>query len=107
MLNKRKRLRSTEVEEVMKTGKSARSTHLQVKFVQNGSPLRSAAVAPKSVARKAVQRNNLRRTLYRALAASNMANCKGNAVFFVRLVPKTQAGATFSEELMQLLPKLS
>ena len=107
MLNKRKRLRSMEVEEVMKTGKSARSAHLQVKFVQTGAPLRCAAVAPKAVARKAVARNNLRRTLYRALAASNMANCKGDAVFFVRVIPKQYAGSIFSEELMQLLPKLS
>ena len=107
MLNKRKRLRSVEVEEVMKTGKSARSAHLQVKFVRTGAPLRSAAVVPKAVARKATARNTLRRTLYRALVASNMANYKGNAVFFVRLVPKSLAGPIFNEELMQLLPKLS
>ena len=110
MLKKSKRLRSAEVDEVMKPGSSAvrsiRSAHLQVKYVSTEAPLRSAAVVPKSLARKAVARNNLRRALYRALAGSNTQNLQGNAVFFVRVVPKNKSGATFGEELTQLLPKI-
>jgi len=107
MLTKSKRLRAAEVEQVMKTGRSARSLHLQVKFVPMAAPLRSAAVVPKSLARKAVARNTLRRALYRALGAQNMAHLKGNAVFFVRAVPKERPAALFAEELIQLLAKLS
>jgi len=106
MLTKSKRLRSEEVEQVMKTGKSARSAHLQVKFAASDAALRSAAVVPKSLARKAVARNALRRALYRALAASDTKLCKGNAVFFVRLVPKPKPAAVFAEELIELLPKV-
>ena len=106
MLNKSKRLRAAEVEQVMKAGKSARSAHLQVKFASSGASLRSAAVVPKTLARKAVKRNTLRRALYRALAASNIRNCKGNAVFFVRVVPKEGPTAVFTEELMLLLPQV-
>jgi ribonuclease P protein component len=105
MLTKSKRLRSIEVEQVMKTGRSARSSHLQVKFASTGAPLRSAAVVPKSLARKAVARNSLRRSLYRAIATQNTAGLRGNAVFFVRVIPKEKAAAVFAEELMQLLPK--
>ncbi len=90
----------------MKTGKSARSPHLQVKFAPSGSALRSAAVVPKSLVRKATARNTLRRALYRALAASDTKLCKGNAVFFVRVIPKNRLTAVFNEELMELLPKV-
>jgi ribonuclease P protein component len=111
MLTKSKRLRSAEVEQVMKSGRSLRSAHLQVKFVVTDGYLRSAAVVPKSLVRKASSRNLLRRALYRALAAQNMANnkanIKGSAVFFVRVVPKERPTAVFAEELTQLLSKLS
>lgn len=94
----------------MKTGKSARSAHLQVKFLLSGSmpaaSLRSAAVVPKSLARKATARNTLRRALYRALAMQKTAQIKANAVFFVRLIPKEKPAAVFNEELIELLPKV-
>ena len=107
MLKKSKRLRSNEVEQVMKNGRSLRSTHLQVKFAPTGLSFRSAAVVPKSIARKATARNTLRRALYRALLTTNTSTCKGNAVFFVRSVPKEKSAAVFAEELTQLTTKLS
>src|SRR5437868_7120258 len=110
MLTKSKRLRTQEVEQVMKTGKSARSSHLQVKFLLSGgppAPFRCAAVVPKSVVRKATQRNSLRRALYRALALQKTANIKGSSVVLVRAVPKDRPAAVFAEELTLLLPKLS
>lgn len=106
MLKKRLRLRSLEVEEVVKLGRSARSTHLQVKFLAGRGTFRSAAVVPKSLARKATARNTLRRAMYRAIAISHTLGLKGNAVFFVRLIPKESPSATFFEEIPQLLSKL-
>jgi ribonuclease P protein component len=111
MLNKRSRLRANEVAEVIKSGRSARTTHLQVKFVSRSGPFRSAAVAPKSIAKKATDRNRLRRALYRALLSHISANPqstpKGNAVFFVRLVPKEALSSAFLAELPSLFSKLS
>jgi ribonuclease P protein component len=108
MLKKRKRLLSHEVNEVLKVGRSNRSAHLQLKFVALPTPLRASAVVAKSVARKAVARNALRRALYRALAATD-TGLKGNAVFFVRVIPKTKPAAVFASELPALaapfLPK--
>jgi ribonuclease P protein component len=106
MLKKRLRLRSLEVERVMKAGKSARSAHLQVKFIAGAGSFRSAAVVPKSLARKAVMRNSLRRSLYRAIASIKIEN-KGDAVFFVRVVPKEKPTAVFIQELAYLASKLS
>ena len=106
MLTKSQRLRSAEVEQVLKTGRSVRSAHLQAKFVGTVAHVRSAAIVPKSLARKATARNTIRRALYRALAQADTTGLKGNAVFFVRVVPKEKLTAVFSEELTHLLPKL-
>jgi len=106
MLKKRLRLRSLEVEQVMKGGRSGRSAHLQVKFIAGTGPFRSAAVVPKSLARKATARNTLRRALYRSIALTN-TTLKGNAVFFVRVVPKQKPAAVFTEELGSLIASLS
>ncbi len=102
MLKKRKRLLSREVEIVLKSGRSSRSAHLQLKFVALDHPLRASAVVAKSVARKAVTRNSLRRALYRALAVTP-TGLRGNAVFFVRLIPKEKPTAVFAAELPALL----
>ena len=107
MLKKSKRLRAEEVAQVMKTGRSMRSAHLQVKFAPAGTMLRAAAVVPKSLARKATLRNALRRALYRVLAAANTAQISGHAVFFVRGLPKEKLAATFAQELASLLPSLA
>jgi ribonuclease P protein component len=106
MLKKRKRLLSKEVDDVLKDGQSARSTHMQLKFVALPHPLRSSAVVAKSVARKAVARNSLRRALYRAIALSDMSQLQGNAVFFVRLVPQEKPTAVFAKELPSLVASL-
>jgi ribonuclease P protein component len=106
MLKKRKRLLSHEVDMVLKSGRSNRSAHLQLKFVALPHPLRASAVVAKSVARKAVARNSLRRALYRALAVTD-TGLEGNAVFFVRLVPKEKSAAVFAAELPALVAPLS
>ncbi len=91
---------------VLTSGRSSRSAHLQLKFVALPHPLRASAVVAKSVARKAVARNSLRRALYRALAAVDTSLLNGNAVFFVRLVPKEGPTAVFAAELPTLISSL-
>ncbi len=103
MLKKRLRLRTSEVNEVLKGGRSARSPHMQVKWVGSQESLRSAAVVAKSVARKANVRNNLRRAIYRAIAVVPSPAPQARALFFLRLIPKEQPSAIIKEEVSFLL----
>lgn len=91
MLPKKRRLSSAEVREVLARGKSIRGSVLSAKYVENKGPFRASAVASKAVAKRAVDRNRLRRALYQALAtlppglAGALSNTK--IVFFIRSVP--------------------
>jgi len=107
MLHKRSRLRAEEVAEVLSKGRSARLTYLQAKFLPGKAPLRCAAVAPKSLAKKATERNRLRRALYRALLSHKLDVPKGKVVFFVRAIPKSKLTPAFAEEVPQLLSKFN
>lgn len=67
MLPARKRLAAAEVREILKSGKAVRSGHLLLKYC----PARSGAAAvvvSKKVAKSAVARNRIRRSIYRELA---------------------------------------
>ncbi|HUD02875.1 MAG TPA: ribonuclease P protein component [Candidatus Paceibacterota bacterium] len=108
MLKKRLRLRAKEVEEVLKSGRSARSAHMQAKWVVAPEPLRSAAVVAKSVARKANVRNALRRSIYRVLASvgAPAALPRAKAVFFLRVIPNERPSAILKEEISFLLSQM-
>lgn len=66
MLPKRSRLRAAEVRQVIKTGRSARGAGISVKYEPASSP-QVAVVISKKVAPGAVERNRLRRLVYRSL----------------------------------------
>lgn len=68
MLAKRVRLSAAEVREVIRTGKSARGTGISAKYVAATGP-KVAVVISKKVAKGAVERNRLRRLVYRHLPA--------------------------------------
>ncbi len=103
MLPKPRRLTAEEVQNVLTAGRSARSTLLSAKYVANTGPLRVSAVVSKKVAKRAVERNRLRRALYRALADVDM---KGTAVVFVQKVPEGALTPAFREDLLVLAGKL-
>lgn len=109
MLPKRRRLSAAEVSEIIARGKPLRGSLLSMKYLPTPGPLRAAAVAPKSLARKAVERNRLRRALYAALqtlpAGASFQGSK--AVFFVRAIPPYPMAAAMRSELDQLAKKLS
>ena len=67
MLPKRSRLTAQQVEEVLKSGKTARLAGLSAKYMPGASP-KAAVVVSKKVAKGAVERNRLRRAAYAALA---------------------------------------
>lgn len=67
MLPRHARLRAAEVTEVLARGNSVRAAQFSAKFFHTKESSRVAVVVPKSTARRAVERNRLRRVLYRTL----------------------------------------
>ncbi len=66
MLPKRARMSAIEVREVIKAGRSARVALLSAKYEASATP-KVAVVISKKVAPGAVERNRLRRLVYRSL----------------------------------------
>lgn len=82
------------------SGRSRRAGLLSAKYIGGGSPLRASAVVSKKVAKGAVERNRLRRALYRALVAYGGT---GTAVIFVQKVPADPLTPAFANDLVVLL----
>lgn len=102
MLPKKRRLSAVEVHEVIARGTSSRASALSLKYLPGASPLRAAVVISKKVAKQAVERNRLRRAVYRALAGFKG---HGSAVVFVQKIPLAPVAPAFREELVVLLEK--
>lgn len=100
MLPKGRRLTSPEVTEVIRRGRPLRATHLSMKFLPSPTPFRVSAVVSKSVAKRAVRRNHLRRALYQALTGFSGT---GTAVVFVQKIPQRNLVEVFTEDLAVLL----
>ncbi|MBP7770514.1 MAG: ribonuclease P protein component [Candidatus Pacebacteria bacterium] len=69
MLPKRSRLSAADVRQVIKAGRSARGAGISAKYEPASSP-QVAVVISKKVAHGAVERNRLRRLVYRSLPAT-------------------------------------
>jgi len=68
--------------------------------------MRAAVVVQKSIATRAVERNRLRRAVYRAL--STLPTPTGaRVVFFVQKIPVTPLARAFATEAQGLLKKIS
>jgi ribonuclease P protein component len=98
MLASRNRLRTSEVRDIIASGKPARSAHLSVKYVVKQGVFQAAAVVSKKVAKGAVMRNSLRRSLYTALAAHPLPPGT-QAVFFIHKIPPTPRTVVFAREI--------
>ena len=109
MLPKKRRLTGAEVRSVLALGKGVRSGVLSLKYVENKGHFRAVVVAPKSVAKRAVDRNRLRRALYLVLSklpkdqSAALHNITG--VFFIRGVP-TPLVPTLRENVGAIVAKL-
>lgn len=66
MLPKDSRLTAAQVRQVIKTGRPARGAGVSVKYEPSERP-QAAVVVSKKVAKSAVERNRLRRMVYRSL----------------------------------------
>lgn len=99
MLAKSRRLNASEVRDIIKKGTPRRAGHLAARVVTSEAPLRAAAVVSKKVAKGAVERNRLRRALYRALRE---VEGKGCAVIFVQKIPTQPLAPAFLADLRVL-----
>lgn len=113
MLAKSNRLTSAEVSEVLSKGRSlfvpaskSQKSLISAKFLAGSGHFKVAAIAPKSVAKGAVERNRLRRAVYRAVASLELPKKPGTTVVFVRNIPKGPLSPAFAEELQALFAKL-
>jgi ribonuclease P protein component len=113
MLPKARRLTSEEVEEVLKKGtplhtppqKGSKSL-VSAKFLAKGTVFKAVAIVPKTVAKRATERNRLRRAVYRAIASLPIPKKPGVATFFVRSIPKPPLSPAFAEEIKSIVSKL-
>ncbi len=88
---------------MIQKGRSLRGATLSLRHLATDTPLRAAVVVPKSVAKRAVDRNRVRRAVYSVLTPLSV---RGTIVFFIHAVPKTQLPEVFSGEIAALLAKL-
>lgn len=114
MLPKNSRLTTSEVAEVLAKGSSiyislpkGQRGLISAKFLPKSGGFKSAAVAPKSLAKSAVERNRLRRAIYRAISSLPAPQKGGFAVFFVRSIPNGPLTPAFDEEISIFLDKIS
>ncbi len=114
MLPKASRLTSSQVAQVLKNGTSVfisppkgRNSLISAKFLAIPGGFKTAAIAPKSVAKSAVSRNRLRRAVYRAIAGFPTPKMSGHMVFFVRSIPKSPLTPAFGPEISIFLQKIS
>jgi ribonuclease P protein component len=98
MLPKQSRLTAGEVREVIAHGRSVRASVLSAKFVP-AKQLRASVVVSKKVAKQAVERNRLRRAVYRAL---EKVKAEGIYVVFVQKIPKDPLTPAFFDDLLVL-----
>jgi ribonuclease P protein component len=106
MLSRRKRLRAQEVTAILAKGRSARASYLSMKCLPSQTSFRAVVMVPKSLARKAHDRNRLRRAVYRALANMSLSATKASVVFFVRNIPRESLTPLFAHDLVALTSKI-
>lgn len=98
MLSKHNRLTAREVREILKRGKTLRAPSLVAKYV-SGTPAKFAVVISKKVAKKATERNKIRRAIYGALSPDALTS------HVVLLVGKNSPD--FSSDIKAICSKLT
>ncbi len=106
MLPKKQRLSTEEVQEVITKGRSVRGTTLSIKYTENKGYFHAAVVVSKKVAKKAVDRNRLRRTIYMILSNMKEGLNGRNMVFFILKAPNMNTEQVFLDEIILLLKKI-
>src|SRR3989344_1302948 len=107
MLPKKNRVDKRMVEKIFKEGKFFNSPLLTFKFIlaDQNSPARISFIVPKTISKKAVERNHLRRSGYNALKIFMPALPPGLAGVFIFKKP-VYAVADLEKEIKIILNKI-
>lgn len=82
-------------------------TLISAKFIPIAGVFKVAVITPKSVARSAVERNRLRRAVYRAVMSLPVQKNQGIVVFFVRSIPEKPLTTAFVPWVRAVFDKIS
>lgn len=105
MLSKHRRVTKSLFDTVLKEGKTLHGNLLYLRYISKSLDKYShfAFVAPKSVAKLAVNRNSLRRKGYSAIHPLSTSNSVG--VFFYKKEAKNASSMDISNDVVVLLKK--
>ena len=103
MLPKNKRVTKELFQKIMKIGGTLASPLFVFRYMESDKP-QYAFVAPKTVAKRAVDRNKLRRTGYNALNTYTLKNISG--IFFYKKAGKLASKGEIKGDIGVLLKKL-
>ncbi|HUC88873.1 MAG TPA: ribonuclease P protein component [Candidatus Paceibacterota bacterium] len=103
MLPKNKRVTKELFQKIIKTGGSLSGLFFIFRYINSNAP-RYAFVVPKSVAKKAVDRNKLRRIGYRAMFPYLSKNISG--IFFYKKSGKQASFQEIKSDIENLFKKL-
>jgi ribonuclease P protein component len=103
MLSKKKRVTKELFPVILKKGGTLSTSLFSFRYIPSEIP-RYAFVAPKTVAKKAVDRNKLRRQGYAALRLYNLKPCSG--VFFYKKQAKAPLFQSIKEDVGSILSKI-
>jgi len=104
MLSKKKRVTKELFQTIMKVGGTLSGSFFVFRYIKQNNP-QYAFVAPKKVAKRAVDRNKLRRQGYNALRSFKLKGYAG--IFFYKKQTKAVSFKDIKEEVGLILSKLS
>lgn len=106
MLPKKKRIAKNVFNGVLKAGKSAFSPYMTLRYTATSGQSRFAAVVPKAVAKKAVERNHIRRRIYESVKSVEKSVIFGySCVFFAKKEIVSLTFAELEKQVADLLTK--
>ncbi|MEI7719694.1 MAG: ribonuclease P protein component [bacterium] len=109
MLARKSRIGKQGLAEVFRVGKPFRTSLLSIKYLPSPGVLQCAVVISKKVAKKAVERNRVRRAVYRALVPSVAQENKkhGKLVVFVQKIPADPLTPAFVADMESVWKKIN
>lgn len=108
MLSKDTRVTTSRFKEIFDTGKTRRSGDFLIKFLPNTDrTTRAGVVVSKKVAKTAVERNKIKRTIYRLLQENKEALPYLDYIIFVQKTFLAKDAASRKESCQALLTELT
>jgi ribonuclease P protein component len=103
MLSKKKRVTKELFQTVLKTGNTISGSFFIFRYLKQNQP-QYAFVSSKKVAKRAFERNKLRRYGYNSIRSYNLKNYVG--IFFYKKTPKNTELKEVKEDIYSILNKL-